>query len=344
MAFMSIMLMLLASLAFIGLALGFLFLVGMIFLILGLVIRRKPKYAGKKSPIVCIVIGVIFLIPPIGAAILIEINMIASLFSGLSPNSSYGNVTDGWRSGKYIGDTRACEEAIENLLDFADAEDRDSFEKMFAPRIQEREDFQTVVDGFFRTYPKGLSLCDLEGGIGPSRGSVNHGVRVEHTSASYTCFLDGEWYYIGLGLCYRHTESPEEVGVTFFCIENLEANAVDREYGEDEFLSCEIRDANDVCARLIKGRGYLFTPTPDRSITTAEMQTYLAQYDDLDDLSDRIGEPNVTKSVYNATGDDYYYELVPEDGAPRYAYICADPITGEIYYTYICSDLDRVGD
>lgn len=341
MAFVSLMLM---WLAFFGLIIGFLFLAGMIFLITGLVIRQKPKYSRKKSPIVCIVIGVVFLILPVGMAVLIEINMIVSLFTGSSQSLRYGNVTDGWRSGKYIGDTHAREEAIEGLLGFADAGDRDSFEKMFTPRLQEREDFQAAVDDFFRTYPNGLSLCELEGGNGHTSGSSNYGESVQKTNAYYTCFLDGEWYYIGLDLCYRNTESPEEVGVTFFCIENLEANAIDREYGEDEFLACEIRDANDVCARLIKGRGYLFTPTPDRSITTAEMKTYLTQYANLGDLSDQIGEPNVTKPIFNSTGDDYYYELVPEDGEPRYAYICADPISGEIYYSYICSDLHEVQD
>lgn len=327
-----------------GIFLIFLFIVGMIFLIVGIVNRRKQKYAGKESPTACIVLGVVFLFLPVGTAILVGISFAGSLFSNLSENASYESVTDEWRSGKYIGDTRACKEAIEGLLGFADAGDRDSFEKMFTPKLQESEDFQTTVDAFFSAYPNGLSNCEREGGNAMTSGSTNYGVVVEKTSTYYTCFLDGEWYYIGLGFCLKNTESPEDVGVTFFCIENLEANAIDREYGEDEFLVCEIMDENEISARLINGRGYLFTPTPDRSVTVAEMKELLAQYDDLDDLSDRIGEPNVSKPVYNSTGDDYYYELVPEDGKPRYAYICAHPISGEIYYSFICSDLDMVRD
>lgn len=341
MAFASMMFV---ALMIFGIFLIFLFLVGMIFMIVGIVNRRKLRYADKESSTAFIFLGVVFLFLPVGTAILVGISIAGSPFSNPSENAGYESVTDKWRSGQYINDTRACEEAIEGLLGFADAGDRDLFEKMFTPKLQESEDFQTTVDAFFRAYPNGLSLCEREGGRAMTSGSKNYGVIIKNTSTYYTCFLDGEWYYIGLGFCLKNTESPEEVGVTFFCIENLEANAIDREYGEDEFLACEIGDKNEISARLINGWGYLFTPTPDRSVTVAEMKELLAQYDDLDDISDRIGEPNVSKPFYNATGDHYYYELVPEDGEPRYACICAHPISGEIYYSYICSDLDTVRD
>lgn len=89
MAFMSIMF---AMLAFFGIVfgfLGFLSLVGIIFLIVGIVNRQKPKYVGKKSPTACIVSGIVFLLLPVGTAIFIGISIIWSIFSGFFENFHY---------------------------------------------------------------------------------------------------------------------------------------------------------------------------------------------------------------------------------------------------------------
>lgn len=301
----------------------FLFFLGLILLIVGIVRKRKPQYAGKKSPTVCIVSGTICLLPLIGAAIYL------AWYYG---EGSYAHVTDGWRSGRYIAEDRAKEEAIEGLLTAADAGDRDYFEKMFTPKLRERSDFQRLVDAFFESYPNGLSLCERSEHWG---NGINN--------ALFTCFLDGEWYSMKLELCYGRRYTPDDVGVTFFCIENLEAYAIDRDYGEDDFLLCEIVDESEVTARLIYGRGSLFTPTPDRSITVEEMKSYLEQYDDLDDLTARIGEPNVDNESKYSNDRHCYYELVPEDGEPRYAYINVK-YDGKFYYSYICSDVGWITD
>lgn len=313
------------TLVLFALFLGFLFLVGTIFLIVGLGRRYNPKNAGKKSPIVCIVLGVIFLVPPLGISFLIAIDIV-------------------WVFNFYPSKISMCEEAIEELLDSADAGDRDSFEKMFTPRLQEREDFQTAVDAFFRIYPNGLSLCEREVRYNPTSGSLSDDESDQIANVCCICFLDREWYYMELSICFENAESPEDVGVMFFCIENLEANAIDREYGADEFLVCEIGDENEISARLIDGRGYLYTPTPDRSITVDEMKAFLEQYDDnFNGLVDCIGEPNAWEY-----GDNFinscYYELVPEDGKPRYVYISADSDSGYFYDTYLCSAHGKIED
>ncbi len=308
--------------AIIGIILAGLFIIGTVFLIFGTVQKKNSKYAGKKPPSFYIARGRNYLIPPIGAAIYL------AWFFG---DGAYAHVTDRWRSGRFNTDSRVSEEAIEGLLTSADAGDRDYFEKMFAPKLRERSDFQRLVDAFFESYPNGLSFCELDGSYGSNR-------------ALYTCFLDEEWYYIELEFRYGRWYTPDDIGVTFFCIENLEANALRRDYVERDFLTCEIADESEVDARLINGRGRVFTPTPDRSITVEQMKIYLEKYNDLDDLAGRIGEPNVSKKHTNSTSSGYYYELVPEDGEPRYAYIDADPYSGEIYYSYICSDVDRITD
>ncbi len=326
-----------AGIVLLVLFLGFLFLVGLILLIVGIVRKRKPKNAGKKSPVVCIVSGAVCLLAPIGTAICLVISLVVSLFSGRFGGSDFRNVTEGWRKGGYVSDTKAKWEAINGLLTAADAGDRDSFERMFTPRLQKKGNFREAIDAFFESYPNGLSLCELDGGYG-----MTTGWQVETASTSYTCFLDGEWYYMGLEICFRNPESPDDVGVTFFCIENLEAYALDRDYGKDEFVACEIKNESEVTARLINRRGYLFTPTPDRSITVEQMKSYLEKYDDLDDLAARIGKPNASKQYSNSRGADYCYELVPENGEPRYACIDADYIGGENYWYHICSDVEKL--
>lgn len=303
-----------------------LFIIGMIFLIVGIVRKRNPKNAGKKSPTVCIVSGTVCLLPLIGAAICLV------WYFG---DGNYAHVTDRWRSGRFMTDDRAKEEAIEGLLTSADAGDRDYFEKMFTPKLRERDDFQRLVDAFFESYPNGLSLCERNSHWTGSSGS---------NVARYTCYLGEDWYLMELEFRYGRWYTPDETGVIFFRIENLGANALDRDYGEHDFIACRIVDESEVTARLINGRGYVFTPTPDRSITVEQMKTYLEKYNDLDDLAARIGEPNVSKKHTNSTSSGYYYELVPEDGEPRYAYIDADPYSGKIYYSYICSDVGRLPD
>ena len=76
----------------------------------------------------------------------------------------------------------------------------------------------------------------------------------------------------------------------------------------------------------------------------AQMREYLKKYDNLSDLSFEIGDPNVTKKYSNCTGYNHYYELTPENGEPRYAYICTSSPSGDFTYGYICSDSETFYD
>lgn len=334
MAFVSMMFV---FIVIIFIILSVLFITGLIFLIAGIVNKRKSKNIGKKSPIVCIVTGSVLLILPVGTILILIITGITSAVSTTMKRADYDNVTDKWRN-EWVTDNRAAYEAIRELLKAADSGDRETFAKTFTPNIQKDENFQAVLDAFFEAYPVGLSQCKLDGGSVGSSGSFDHGNNVQTGRTFYTCVINGEWYYIGMSFCYENTNSPDDVGVDFFCIENLEANALDTEYADDEHLVCAIKSENEVTARLIDGRGFVFEPTPERVITPAQMSEYLNKYDDLDELCREIGDPNVTKKYSNCTGCDHYYELVPENGEPRYAYICTDYPSGELLYGYICSD------
>lgn len=338
MAFVS---MIFAFLAIVLIILGILFIAGLILLIIGVVNKRKPKNKGKKYPIVLIVIGSLLLIMPVGTGIvLIACSAVGSVSTSIK-RMDYESVTDKWRN-EWTTDHAAANEAINELLTCADSGDYEHFAKTFTPNIQKSEDFEKNLDDFFSAYPAGLSQCELDGGNVGSSGSYNYGHNVQTGSTSYTCVMNDEWYHIRLQFCYENTDSPDDVGVTFFSVENLEATALDIEY--DKSLVCNIKSKSEVSARLIKNIAFEFEPHPDRMITKEEMRTYLRKYDDLSSLEEEIGSPNVTKKYDICTGYDHYYELAPENGEPRYAYICTDSPSGSILYGHLCSNTETFYD
>ena len=279
----------------------------------------------------------------IGFALLFALSgcSVRGLLNGLLSSDrqevEYDNPVDEWRNEQgYASESEARDNAISWLLSTADSGDRSTFAGLFAQVISSKENFNAQLDSFFESYPKGFSECELNRIGGHGGSSYDYGDVEHHWSDSYTCFLDGEWYYIYLSFCYQNTKAPDEVGITFFSIENLEAFAVDESYSED--VVCRIADESEVTARLIYGRGFVFEPTPERSITLEQMQGYLKNCDNIWELIELIGEPNVTKKYSNATGCDYYYELASADGSPLYAYIVAGYLSGEIYYGHVCND------
>lgn len=321
---------------------GILLFAGLMMIIAGIITRAKPKNAGRKYPTVLIVIGAItFLIPAVTASVIV-IGGIGSQISTIIKRQSYTGVTDQWRN-EWVTDSEAADGAIKELLESAEAGDREQFKKTFTPNIQNSQGFETAINDFFNAYPKGLGSCELKGSGVSSSGSYNYGNNVQTGNASYTCFINEEWYSIRMSFCYENTNNPDDVGVNFFSIENLEAYALDEDY-EGKNLICSIKSEDEVTARLVDNRGFIFEPYPERVITEAQMKEYLAKYDDLYHLEQEIGKPNISIKYDNCTGYDHYYELVPENGKPRYAYICTNSPSGKFLYGYVCSDTNSYYD
>lgn len=333
MAFVSMMIV---FLIFVIVVMGILFFAGLVMLIAGIITRTRPKNIGKKFPTVLIVIGSIVILIPVGTVLFIGIGGIASQISTSIERQSYKSVTDKWRN-EWVTDHEAANGAIKELLEAAESGDREQFKRTFTPNIQNSQSFEAAVDAFFDNYPKGLNGCKLEGGNVSGSGSYNYGHNIQTGSTYYTCFLNGEWYSIHLIFCYENTDYPDDVGVDFFSVENLGAAALDEDY-KGKNLVCAIKSEAEVTARLIKNMAFMFEPSPERIITEAQMKEYLKKYDDLYQLEQEIGKPNVNIKYDNSTGYDHYYELAPENGEPRYAYICTGSPTGRFYYGYVCSD------
>ncbi|MBR5089646.1 MAG: hypothetical protein IK093_09465, partial [Ruminiclostridium sp.] len=104
-------------------------------------------------------------------------------------------------------------------------------------------------------------------------------------------------------------------------------------------MLCDIQSSDDICARLIKGNAFLWTPTDTPKLTGEEMGALLDKYGKrpAKELWDILGEPNAMLKWYDGSGTDRYYELQPENGELRYAFFHTDYYDNKIYSAYLCS-------
>lgn len=339
--------MIMVLLAIVLLILGILFVAGLIFLIIGIVKKKNPKNAGKKHPIVFIVIGSLLSLP---ATVIIIIVLGTSLFTNVKTaikRTQYECVPDKWRNER-VHDHEAAQEVLDALLKAADDSDKEAFALNFTPEIQERSDLDDALDRFFESYPEGFSGYDIEVGPVGGGGSYHYGHNILNAGTRINVVMNDEWYTIELGFCYENTDNPERVGVTKFTIRNLGGAAYfnkkhsrDSHYLEDEYLICSIMSDQEISARLINGVPFLWTDTPESKLTEDEMRELLTQYRDkgigIPEVRNVIGEPNASIKWSNSTGYDYYYELAKEeDGVPRYVHISTSTANGRIIDAYLC--------
>jgi len=338
--------MMIAFMAIILLVLGILFVVGLIFLGIGIVTKKNPKNKGRKYPIVFIVVGVLLLLPVTVSVVGVSMTALIKSTKTAIKQTQYECVPDKWRNER-VQDHAAAQEVLDALLKAADDGDKEAFAKNFTPEIQERTDFEDTLDLFFASYPEGFSGCNIEVGPVGGGGSYNYGHNVLNARTSIDVVMNGEWYTIRLDFCYENTDHPEKVGVTDFTIRNLDGAAYFRdqsnkepEYFEEEYLICSIMSDQEISARLINGMPFLWTDTPEPKLTEDEMRELLTEYRDegigIPEVYDVIGEPNAYIKLSNSTGYDYYYELAQEDGVPRYVHICTSTARGRIIRAYLC--------
>lgn len=320
----------------VNIVLVILFIVGFVFLIIGIVNKRREKNKGKAFPVVFIVLGAWLLAAPV---FFMSVKLISSVRSDIR-EMSYESVPEKWRN-ESVGDNRAAYDVIHVLLEAADEGDRERFASNFAPEIAETDGFSSAMDKFFETYPVGLSECELDGGQVGSSASYREGKATRTGSTNYTCKINGERLRIYLAFCHENDLHPEKVGVTKFYIQNTEAQAAGMDYGSRAVV-CNIMSEDGICARLIGGVAYEFTPMPDRVITVDEMRDYLSQYGDLFSLSCAIGEPNVTKKYSNVIQWTHIYELAPVDGEARYVELSTEGKNGEIVSAYLLNETDTL--
>ena len=180
--------MFLVFLGFVVILLGGMFFLGLLLLIIGIVRRKNPKNAGKKSPIVAIVLGVLLLMPPVGTGLFIG-GVIVKDF--IVSHRDYEVVTDEWRA-HYVVPGEAVRDVTEGLLEAAEDNDKELIAKLFTKSARESL-------GFERTY---------------------HNTKEnQYYSETLSVMIDGEEYYVYAYFCLKN-EDPDEIGLIFFCLQN----------------------------------------------------------------------------------------------------------------------------
>lgn len=229
-------------LVFFAIIMGVISVIGLIFLIIGLV--RKQKHKGKKSPIVCMTIGIILLAIPLVTTVTTVVAFMTSM-NDVHESTDYVSVLNKWYNINVDAD-EAADEAINELLEAADTEDRSRFQKMFSVNTRKKNDFDIVLDNFLESYPVGLSECELDKGeILDSNLHVNDN-NVKAAAVVYVCNLEGKTYYIGMDFCYKNKPSMNDIGVESFYIMDEESFEQDLNKIDTEYLICSVISENAV--------------------------------------------------------------------------------------------------
>ena len=293
--------------------LGILAVMGIALLIVYLVQRSKKKKRGEKASKAPLVASILFLILPVGAALWFLISVIANGFERMT----WSNFRDEWKNSSYVTDTGARHDAVEAFLEAADRGDREAIKDMFTDRIQKNTNLEKQIDEFLAVYPGGLS----EGKVG-SWGGSSGGFDPADLYQSGEIRLDGEIYHISIGLCYQNSEHPDLVGIEYICIKSEEAEAFECDSGftidtDRTFIRGNFQEYDEFEARVIGPHTYAYVET-DRVLTKAQMDEAVENSYGLDDLIEKIGEPNgdcirLGWAVYGIDDDEYAYAMVSYD-------------------------------
>ena len=265
---------------------------------------------------------------------------------------TYDNVVDIWQK-THVTEKEAIDQAFKKLFAAAESGDREMFARNFTEEIRNKPGFDSALKDFFSSYPKGISNCELTYKGGGAGGNFDEdGGATRGFAGLYQCTLEGKPYWITIYICYEDTNHAEKVGITHFSIMNLEGRAyylvennkqqeADPHYCyEDEVpLINYFKSDKEITAKLIDGSPILWTPSDAPKLTEEEFRTLLAENGDKDlsMMFDKIGRPGFNIHYFNHTADVCYYELAPENGEPRYAYITTNTEYGKVLYAYVCT-------
>ncbi len=318
-----------------------LLIAGVILLLAGFINLFRKKYKGKKSPVICMIAGALMMTLPVILAGFLGIRGFSQAARDFFTPTRYESVPERWRN-EWVMESQAESQIIRALLTSADKGDREAFARNFTPETQQKPGFDRAVDAFFAAYPVGLSRCEKMDNAAedPDQDDAGSG-RTGRTS--FCCVLDEQWYCAIIGYCYGNDDAPDKVGVTYFRVMNLQAAAVYYGAGQepdgDGFPVCDIKSPDEYNARLIGGQAYLWETDREPSLSEELLRRILEKTSRLDDPIYRltIGEPGVVIKHEDSPQFGYFYQIVSQDGEPRYVYFQTDSEYGHILWSFLCT-------
>ncbi|MBE7070139.1 MAG: DUF5104 domain-containing protein [Ruminococcaceae bacterium] len=287
----------------------------------------------------------------IAAVLIITTCMFLSGCGFLKSLDSCKNVREYWKS-HYSSEKTAADQAYKKLFEAAENGDKERFADNFTEEVRTRSDFGVFLDDFFAKYPKGLSKSETQYHAHGSSGAYDNGEKKAIAHCYYTLTFEDQRYWISMGYCYSSTKHPEELGIMYLSVMNLEGYALfttenqarlyedpDYEYTKEVPLVCIILGEDTVKARLINEVPYQWLDTGAKKLTEDEMRTLLNEDRDagIKPVIEKIGEPNVATRSYAGNSYTYIYELASSDGEPLYAVIKTSKEQGRIIDAYACT-------
>ena len=217
------------------------------------------------------------------------------------------------------GERQALDEAVNGLFAALDARDGEAVAALFSPEVREKdEDLEEQIRHLLAVYPGPTERYDLEYDGGAKQRSGGSYYNTTACTVYATC--GGEDYWCWLTLMYQNSD-PEKVGVKsirFFTAEEYcGVRYDDWDIPAGDGLAVYAERTLDCEVRAIRGDAYKYTP-PQAPLDLGEVEAFLSTGEKTyDEFVARFGEPCAERIWY-------FYQLPPEDGAPRYLRMIVD--------------------
>lgn len=294
--------------------------IGSIFLVIGLVKRKKAAEQGKKYPYVFIVLGILFLAPSVltvGGVLVTAV--VSTVQIKIADTIGYENCVDKWKN-RWVSDSAAEEAMLEEFIEAAESRDKDALMALYTDEIQNRAELSGQVDEFLAAYPGGFSADDFESDGAHSESGGGEA----YFDTDYEGVIDGEYYYISFSACHSNDEHEERVGLRYFYIKSEKAKVLedrnDYVYATDsQYIDAGFSVEGEYETRRVGGYPFEFVPM-DRKLTKEQVIDEIKNVRTIEELTEILGEPNGRSERLS----ELLYELVPEGGEPRYVVITYD--------------------
>lgn len=217
------------------------------------------------------------------------------------------------------GERQAMAEAVDGLFAALDARDGEAITALFSPYVRERDtDMAEQVDRLLAVYPGPTQRYDREDDGGAKQRSGGSYYNTAACTVYATC--GGEDYWCWITLMYQNSDT-DKVGVQsirFFTAQEICGVWYDDwDIPAGEGLAVYAERTLDCEVRAIEARAYKYTP-PEAPLDLGEVEAFLSAGErTYDQFVARFGEP-CAENIW------CFYELPPEDGAPRYLRMLVD--------------------
>lgn len=227
-------------------------------------------------------------------------------------------------------------EAVDDFFAALDQGDANAIRALFSTSVQRTdEDLDRKIELLMQHYPGPTDTNTCDGSMLGGHYTSEHGVRTAEVYSTFPVISDGVYYWFTFRLRYVDDGDADMTGLTqvvFYTAEDYCQCRYDENWKspEDEGLLVFADAELPGRVKAVDGYPYQFTGT-ETPLDPAEVKEFLKISDSCEAFTARFGPPHAVH-IYEI------YELLPEDGQPRYLQLGA--AEDEIYGADVVSDLD----